>query len=59
MILIKTTAIAMISRIWMNPPIVYPLTNPRSHMIIRITNIVHSMLFSFPGCGAALVSEPV
>jgi hypothetical protein len=29
----------------MNPPIVYPLTNPRSHIIIRITKIVHSMLF--------------
>lgn len=47
MILIKTTTIAMISRIWMNPPIVYPLTKPSSHRIMRITKIVHSILFSF------------
>ncbi len=48
MILIKTTTIAMISRIWMKPPIVYPLTNPRSHIIMRITKIVQSILPSFP-----------
>src|SRR6266498_3228173 len=28
----------------MNPPIVYPLTNPRSHRTMRITKIVHSIL---------------
>lgn len=52
MILIKTTTIAMTSRIWMNPPIVYPLTNPRSHSIIRITKIVQSMFILLSGLAA-------
>jgi hypothetical protein len=28
---------------WMNPPIVYEVTNPSTHMIKRITKIVQSM----------------
>ncbi len=30
----------------MNPPIVYELTNPSSHKIIRTTAIVYSMMIS-------------
>ena len=31
----------------MNPPMVYDVTNPRAHMIKRITKIVQSMFNSF------------
>src|SRR5512143_3049682 len=47
----------MTSRTWMNPPIVYPLTNPRSHMIMRITKIVHSMSFSFSAEPCSLTAD--
>jgi len=39
-----TTAIT--SRIWMNPPIVYELTIPNSHITNKITAIVDNMIFS-------------
>jgi hypothetical protein len=46
MILMSTTAIARIRSRWMKPPKVYELTIPRSHMITRITKMVHSMASS-------------
>src|SRR5215831_10692480 len=43
MMLIATTASASTSSRWMNPPIVYELTIPRTHSTSRITKIVHNM----------------
>jgi hypothetical protein len=43
MILINTTTIAISSKICMNPPIVWPLTNPNSQSTTSITKIVHSI----------------
>lgn len=43
---IRITTIAMTSRMWMNPPIVYEVTNPRSQRTIRTIAIVCSILFS-------------
>jgi len=37
MILIKIMIIATAIRMWMKPPIVYELTIPKSHKIIRTT----------------------
>ncbi len=43
MMLISTEAIASSSRMWMNPPSVYDVTIPNSHMIINSTKIVQSI----------------
>ena len=48
MILISTTTIAMTRRIWIYPPMVYPLTKPKSHKITRITKMVQSIQIPFP-----------
>ena len=34
---------AITSRMWIRPPMVYEETIPKSHSIIRTTQIVHSM----------------
>jgi hypothetical protein len=47
MIRISTTANAMSSKMWMNPPKVYELTIPSAHKTSRITKIVHSIGASF------------
>jgi len=41
--LIRSTTIAMTSKMWMYPPKVYELTNPSNHKTSRITKIVQSM----------------
>jgi len=38
---------ATTSRIWIKPPIVVLVTRPSSHRTIRITQIVHNIVFSF------------
>jgi hypothetical protein len=38
---------ATTSRIWIKPPIVVLVTIPRSHRIIKMTQIVHNIVFSF------------
>jgi hypothetical protein len=38
-----TTTRAMMRRIWINPPIVYDVTNPNNQNAIRITASVHSI----------------
>jgi hypothetical protein len=43
MILMSTDAIASSSRIWMNPPNVYEVVTPKSHITMRITKIVQSI----------------
>ena len=43
-ILIKTTIIAIIIRICIKPPIVYELTIPKSHNIIRIIASISNIL---------------
>jgi len=42
----STTIIAITSRIWIRPPMVYEVTIPNSHSTIRITQIVQSMTSS-------------
>src|ERR1039458_2343771 len=39
----RTMTIAMTSRMWMKPPIVYDVTMPRSHRTRRMTKMVQSM----------------
>src|SRR5262245_22127409 len=43
MMRINTTAMAMTSRTWMKPPIVYELTTPSSQSTISTTKIVQSI----------------
>jgi hypothetical protein len=38
-----TTIIAITSKIWINPPIVYDVTNPNSQSAIIITAIVYNI----------------
>ena len=42
----RTTIIAITSRIWINPPMVYAVTIPNNHNTIRITQIIQSMTSS-------------
>jgi hypothetical protein len=42
----STTIMAMTSRIWISPPMVYEVTIPNSHITIRITQIVQSIISS-------------
>jgi Ulp1 family protease len=44
MIRIKTTAMAITSKMWMNPFSVTEVTTPNSHRISRMTNMVQSMM---------------
>src|ERR1043166_4223673 len=46
--LITSSAEALINRIWRNPPSVYEVTDPRTHMIKRITKIVQSIFELLP-----------
>jgi len=39
----STDAIASSSRMWMNPPNVYEVVTPNSHITMRITKIVQSI----------------
>jgi hypothetical protein len=43
MTLTSTIIIAITSRIWIRPPMVYEVTIPNNHSTNRITQIVHSI----------------
>jgi hypothetical protein len=43
MILTSTTTTAITKRMWMKPPRVYEVTNPRIHNITKIAAMVKSM----------------
>jgi len=43
---ISTTAIAIMRSTWINPPRVYPPTNPSAQRMRRITNMVQSIVAS-------------
>ena len=47
----KIIMMAMTSRIWMNPPIVYDDTKPKSQAIIRISARVYNMVVHLIGLG--------
>lgn len=41
----STTTMAITSRMWIRPPMVYEVTTPKSHKITRTTQIVQSIKF--------------
>ena len=49
MSLIRTITMAMTSRMWMNPPMVFAVTRPKSHRIKSIAAIVTSIKVTING----------
>jgi hypothetical protein len=53
--LITSSAAAEINRMWMNPPSVYELADPTTHIMKRITKIVQSIFDLLSGSNTGLL----